>query len=407
MKPNGRGTGLLLARTVALGSLFASFLAGTPAGAQAWTPEGRRITLGGSPLLQVEISALVPEPDSASPLPSNVVGMGLAGAGAWPIWSPDASKLAFIAPGGTLTILDKETQKSITPETSAVSPVAWSPDSDFLAVVLANEAGGLKLKSLHTNGDMALTVALPFAKLGTGLSLPLAWVPTTDNVIIAGGDGTKTDLYLMEQGQVVPLTTTGDVLGFGVSDDGSRVRWIMKSRNTHYILFSIYEMQLAKRTVTKLNFPDRLASVNPVPNKSVDAVVSAAFSADLSNIAFVTKGGPGAEANPNALFVTDLRGSRTLLLARTTPSTVAPRPTIAPKDDGGPPAPPALPAPLGAVSPGAGAQASVASAPAGPFGLASFSQDGRKLSYLRTVGEKRYLFFVRLESNERFVGLLP
>jgi WD40 repeat protein len=384
-----------------------SVLTGVPAAAQTWSSDSRKVVFGGSPLLQVDIRSLVPEPKSTAPLPAEVVGTGLPGAGTWPVPSPDGGKISFISQGGKLTILDTVSQQSITPEASAISPAAWSPDSDFLAVVLADDAGGLKLKSLHANGEMALTVSLPFTKLGTGLSLPIAWVPTTDNVIIAGGDGTKTDLYLVDQGQVVPLTTTGDVLGFGVSDDGAKVRWIMKSRNTHHILFSIYEMQIAKRTLTKVSFPDRLASVNPVPNKSVDAVVSAAFSPNLNQIAFITRGGPGADANTSALFVTDSRGGRTLSLARTSPPAAAPRPAAGPKDDGAPPAPPALPAPLGTVVPGSGAQALEASAPAGPFGLASFSLDNRKLSYIRTVGDKRYLFVVRLDTDERLVGLLP
>ncbi len=380
------------------------------ASAQSWSSDGHTIVLPGRPLVLVDPATLSPEPRSGASAALPGIGAALPGlaTGTLPSLSPDGSKIAFLAFATNLTILDLTTRRSVTADTSAVSRAAWSPDSKFLAYVHKDDKGGLELRTLHDNGDIALPVSLPFQKLATGGINPVAWVPSTDNVIVAGGDGARTDLYLVDQGQVVPLTTTGDVLGFAVSGTGERVRWIMKSRNTHYILFSIYDLEIGKRTLSKVDFPDRLPLVNPQPRRSVDTVLSAVISPDLLQIAFLARGGPTVGSNSTALFATDLRGARVVFVERATPTApVQPGPPPERPDNGAPPPPPALPAPVAPGGPPVAPPAQDAVVESLPFTMPMFSPDSRQVALVRTQGEKRTLLIVRLATGQRTAGLLP
>ena len=300
--------------------------------AQVWSPDGRQIAIPGASLLLAD-ATVAGAPASATPatkakvqsptamLTSSAVPVAPlpnTNAAFAPVWSPDNRTLAYLADGQTLTFYDtiKQQRKSLNDNTLA--PVVWSRDSSLFASVHKTEAGGLQALIRYRNGGSFLpAIDLPFHSIPSTYN-PLGWIANTTNVIVAGGDNGKYDLYLIDQGELVRLTSTGDVLGFAVSPDGTTVRWIRRSPNTRYILLSPYEMTIDTRTIRKLPFPDVVKAVNPTPRLYPDAVTSVVFTPDMSQFAFVTTGGPQAGTNGSALWISDITGQNVRFLGKGT-----------------------------------------------------------------------------------------
>ena len=253
--------------------------------AQAWSPDNSSIAIEGDTVKLVNIDKLMNSDSSGSTIDS--IEYPLLGAVKSIAFSSKGTIVAYVTNDGNLMLLTSMGGIPVILEKNVVSPVIWSPDDKMLGCVRSVDKGGLEYRSISIEGGVSAKSVLPFSKISLS-SKSISWVPNTDNVILAGGDGSKSDLYLIEQGQVVPLTMNGEVQGFGVSKSGETVRWAQKSKNAHYILMSIYDTNIAKRTATKLDFPDRLAGVNPEPKRSVDSVKYVVFSPDLNRIAFNT-----------------------------------------------------------------------------------------------------------------------
>lgn len=381
--------------------LTAAFCLGSSARALDWSPDARQVVLGGSALRLADsggaangASAASLLPDNLTPPPSGVIALPGAGPGAFPDWSPDGRTIATLADGHRLTLYDLARQRSRVAEEAAVTPVSWSPDSKSFAVVRAEETGALQVKLLYRNGGTALTVDLPFRALPVARMRPLAWIPRTDNVVLAGGAGDKIDLYLIDQGQVERLTSSSDILGFVVSPDGRRVLWARRSRNTRYIVFSLYEMTLQTRTVRKLNYPMVLPAVNPNPRHAPDSIDTVVFSPDGRRLAFVAHGGPGIGPNGVALYLSDIAGQSVRLLGsgKTLAAALAP-----PRPKPGQPAAPPPPLPTGRDLTGLTL----------PMTLPAFSPDSQRLAALRYEGGKRALLLVDAATGQARTLSLP
>jgi WD40 repeat protein len=308
-------------RAALFACLAAMSLCASAGRAQSWSPDGRQIAVGGPSLLLADaqtLGALVPAPPARAPgsaamTPLVSASLPIAplpnvGAAYAPGWARDGRVLAYLADGRQLAFYDLAKRQARTLDANAVSPAAWSRDSSLFAVVHKNEAGNLQALIRYRNGQTFLpAIDLPFHSVPS-LYRPITFLTNTTNVIVAGGDGGKNDLYLLDQGDVVRLTSTGDVLGFAVSEDGTRLRWVRASPNTRYILLQIYEMTIDTRTIRKFSYPDRLPAVNPNPRSAPDAVMSVVFTPDMSRFAFVTRGGPQAGTNGSALWISDIAG---------------------------------------------------------------------------------------------------
>ena len=348
--------------------------------AQVWSPDSASIAIEGNIVKLVVIDKLMNSDNTGSPIDS--IEYPLLGAVKSIAFSSKGTIVAYVTNDGNLMLLASVGGTPVQLEKNIVSPIVWSPDDKMLGCVRSVDKGGLEYRSISIEGGVSAKSALPFTQMSLG-STSISWVPNTDNVILAGGDGSKSDLYLIEQGQVVPLTMNGEVQGFGVSKSGETVRWAQKSRNTHYILMSIYDTNIAKRTATKLDFPDRLAAVNPEPKHSVDRVKYVVFSPDLSRIAFSTTENTQKKTK-NVLWGVDIMGGGVQMFGRwempwnpieIVPSTSGEKIVISP--------------------PNSKLDGTAKTEKSASFSqnerLPNFSPDGKWLAYLTTEGTRRIL----------------
>lgn len=291
-----------------------------------------------------------------------------------PTWSRDGRELGLLAlqalqaDGTTLTLFDvaKRTTKPLIRD--AVSPPAIARDTTLLAVLRKSTSGRLQALIRYVNGQVFNPpIQLPFHTAPANFP-PLAFITNTANVIVAGGDGGKTDLYLLDQTEVVQLTTTGDILGFGVSADGSRVRWVRASPNTKYILLQIYELAIDTRSLKKLPYPDRIPAINPNPRSAPTSLGSVVFSPDLNRFAFVTHGGPQAAPNGSALWISDVTGTEVHFVGTGTSTNTLP---------------PAIAVPASALQ---------ITGQTFPYYAPAFSPDSQSLAAVRNENGKRYLW---------------
>lgn len=342
----------------------------TAAKSQVWSADGKTIAVGGKTLALQTTASLRQDWKVGSPFPEASEGItALAAFSDSPSFTHDGTALHYRASDNKLFRVDLASRESKRIAENVLTGTAWSPDGKFAAYIQTNEENALHLIKIHPDGELANRIHLPNFKVSANsLVPPLTWIPNTDNMLIAGGEGNKLDLHLIDQGEIVQLTKTGDVLAYRVSQDGERVRWIRRSLNTKYILFTVYEMVLSRRTLTKVDFPEVVMGVNPHPRRSVDVVLSASLSPDLSHVAFVTRGGVGRNITPEThrMFVCDMKGMNLQTIA-------------------------------------------ISNAPetGNTLGLPVFSSDGLRIGTVLTQKEKRYLLTYDREKNSRAIGLLP
>jgi WD40 repeat protein len=305
--------------------VLAMLLFGPACRAQNWSPDGKQIAVGGPTLtlLDASLSAATPAAPANGVAPAPTPPMpipNIANAG-FPAWSPDGKTIALLLNNRALILLDVESRKQTVVDQNAVGAVGWAPDSKTFAYVGRDEMGALLLHPAYRDGGSQLPpIPLPCKTLAATCR-QVAWVPRTDNMVFAGGDGDKIDLYLIDQGQVTQLTKTGDVLSFIVAADGSRILWARRSPNTHYILLSLHEMKLDSRTERKLPFPNTVPEVNPHPRGSVDAVTALVFAPDMTHFAFTTRGGPNVLPGESQLWISDIKGKSAAQVGRGRPRT--------------------------------------------------------------------------------------
>ncbi len=279
----------------------------TCASAQVWVPDSRKIVIEGTTLTQIDTDTLSSTAANEIVTPEKTAFASL-GSVKCIAFSPKDSSIAFVSNDGKLMLADSLTAAtSKLVEVNIVSPIVWSPDGKFIGCVRSVDKGGLEYRSISVEGGVSAKTALPFTKLSLG-SKSIAWIPMTDNVVLAGGDGVKSDLYLIEQGALVPLTMNGQVQGYGVSAKGDIIRWAQKSKNTHSVLTTLYDTSISLRTATKLDFPDKVAGVNSTSTSSVDNVSYVVFSPDLSRMVFSANAGTG-ESSVSSLWSSDILGS--------------------------------------------------------------------------------------------------
>lgn len=229
-----------------------------------------------------------------------------------PAWSPDGNYLAFAAGSGAGAhggIFNLKTGRTAALPLGFGSPYAWREDSLRIAGINTLEDGSVEVAQYHvTERGMTLTTALP----GVRSVARAFWVAQTDDVVVQTGTG---DVYLVESGQVTSISQSHDVIGLGITPDGSTLVWARRSANPRYILCSLYQFNMKTRSVVRLPFPARVAGVNPDPRTGPTRVDCVWFSADARRLA-VVGAQPVGTAVATTVYVTNLAGTTARLVAK-------------------------------------------------------------------------------------------
>lgn len=142
---------------------------------------------------------------------------------------------------------------------------------------------------------------------------PLQWLRAYDGVAFIGKDK---NAYAVWRGEVLKITSTNDVVGLAADRSGKKLIWARKSKNPRYILLSLYQYDLADRTVKKLDFPNRVGNINPEPRSGPTDVVYVRFSPQLNEFALVTEEKKAGAEDVYQVFRVDFSGQKSVLLQK-------------------------------------------------------------------------------------------
>jgi len=118
------------------------------------------------------------------------------------------------------------------------------------------------------------------------------------------------------------ITTTGDVIGLGISGDGKKLLWARRSQNMKYILMTVYAYDLKSRSAVRLPFPDRISVLNPNPSTAPEKIEMVSFSPDGTKVAIIAdnvQSAAGSKTPPRkyqGCYVVRLEGGEGWMLYR-------------------------------------------------------------------------------------------
>lgn len=233
-------------------------------------------------------------------------------------WSSDGRRLLAASynegrEGGPLLSVGIESGRVQTVSLRAAPVAAWT-DSPNRIVYYEKGSEGVKsgfvwydLSTKKETHRVAVTASEPDRSHGC------QWLAASDGVAFVGEDR---NVYAILRGEVIRVTSTGDVVGMRADATGRSLSWARRSRNPRYILLSLYSFRLSDRTVRKLPFPDRVASINPGPRSGPTEVEHVAFAPSLREFAILTKEQSGQAPAVHSVFRVDIEGRSGSLLGR-------------------------------------------------------------------------------------------
>lgn len=235
-----------------------------------WSPDGKRFVVG------------------FPGLESKLVMMNADGAGYTPIptqspayfgkWSPDGTRIAYSNEEG-LEMYDTRTRKIRQLIPGATMFSAWTEDGSKIITFLGQKDSPKTELVWYDLDALKIGQRIPFGDRALNVT-NLTSIPKTEGAVFMYGEGTKQDIYVAEFGEIRRVTTTGDVIGFGLRAKDNTVLFARKSKNSQFILLSMYQYDLSLRSVKKFAFPDHVAGINPKPRTGPTSVDMAIFSPD-------------------------------------------------------------------------------------------------------------------------------
>lgn len=251
---------------------------------------------------------------------------------AYAIWSPDGRYILYEDPGwGNRTrsrvfLYDLQTATTHALRGYLRAPYTFSHDGR--QVVAWDESEECLVWVDVPSGERLLEVPCPV----TPQDPRLYGLPDRQGVVFTAQDRDKgTDVYTVEAGKVYRLSTTGDVVGCGVSPDGKQVLWARQTATGTNLVVTTFAYDLDARTVQKLPLQVNVRDlIRWKPPKGFQTSVRVTFSPDAQSVlAVVTQRGekrywvrgvvfPLAGVSPRELFTlvaTDKEGELPLSIA--------------------------------------------------------------------------------------------
>lgn len=211
---------------------------------------------------------------------------------AYAIWSPDGRYILYEDPdwSGNRTrsrvfLYDLRTASARPLRGYLCAPYTFSHDG---RQVVAWDAGQKCLVWVDVpSGERLLEVSCPV----TPQDPRLYWLPDRQGVVFtAQVEGKGSDVYTVEAGQLYRLSTTGDVVGAGVSPDGKRVLWARQTGLDANAVVTTFAYDLDARTVQKLPLQVKVRDlVTWRPPKGATICTRVEFSPDAQSVVLMVK----------------------------------------------------------------------------------------------------------------------
>ncbi|GIV16751.1 MAG: hypothetical protein KatS3mg022_2186 [Armatimonadota bacterium] len=209
-----------------------------------FSPDGKTLLVSGGEKGLVLVNA----DGSGSQLLPNTKGAGYA------LWSPDGRYILY---GRTDWMGNRDRSKvflyDLRTKSARALPGYLSPPytfSDDSRQVVAWDKEKACLVWLDvSSGDRLLEVACPVTPQNTRLH----WLPDRYGVaFMAQGEKEGIDVYTVEAGKVYRISTTGDVIGLGLSPDGKQLLWARQTGYDTNATVTTFAYDLDTRSVKKL-----------------------------------------------------------------------------------------------------------------------------------------------------------
>ena len=232
-------------------------------------------------------------------------------------WSPAGDRLLVRKQvkgqgNGDLVLVNLISDRSRKLASRTVRAAIWTDSPNRIIFGQEREGGGEDLVWFDiATGRESQRVSLDNEEIEDGH--PLHWLRTYDGVAYLGRDK---NAYVVWRGEVLKITSTGDVVGLAADRSGKKLMWARKSKNPRYILVSLYQYDLSDRTVKKLDFPNRVANINPEPRSGPTDVAYVRFSPRLDEFVLVTQETKSGAEDIYQVFRVDITGRQSVLLQR-------------------------------------------------------------------------------------------
>ncbi|MDW8104453.1 MAG: hypothetical protein RMK92_05525 [Armatimonadota bacterium] len=188
---------------------------------------------------------------------------------AYAIWSPDGRYILYEVPDwmgnrkrSKVFLYDLQAGAARALKGYLCAPYTFSHDGTQVVACDREKQCLVWLDS--SSGERLLEVPCPVTPQGARLH----WLPDRHGVaFLAHEESNATDVYTVEAGKLYRLSTTGDVVGLGVSPDGKRLLWTRQTGTGARAVLTAFSYDLDARSVRKLplqvNMGDLFVSRSP------------------------------------------------------------------------------------------------------------------------------------------------